>query len=203
MDLNAKYSLSDGTAVRDSATGGASTPNAASDGAVHGLRLTASGHYKKSPLKIAAKTDGVLILESRGGASARQPLQLDAVIGTAKMSFTGAVTDPLHLTGLQGHFEVAGPFLDAYGAPWLRQSDGPRPDPGVSLRPSCSASMRSRAEAGSYSVAGGQLSQVRLRPAYADRFTTVLQEHIMGKYLLGWVLGVPVIVLVLIYFFMH
>jgi hypothetical protein len=65
--------------------------------------------------------------------------------------------------------------------------------------------MRSCAEAGSYSVAGGQLSQVRLRPAYADPFTTVLQEHIMdmGKYLLGWVLGVPVIVLVLIYFFMH
>jgi hypothetical protein len=54
-----------------------------------------------------------LILESRGGASARQPLQLDAAIGTAKMSFTGAVTDPLRLTGLQGHFEVAGPSLDA------------------------------------------------------------------------------------------
>jgi AsmA family protein len=59
----------------------------------------------------------VLILEGRGGAAARQPLQLDAVIGTAKMTFTGAVTDPLHLTGLKGHFEAGGPSLDAAGEP--------------------------------------------------------------------------------------
>ena len=29
------------------------------------------------------------------------------------------------------------------------------------------------------------------------------EEIVMGKYLLGWLLGVPVIVLVIIYFFMH
>jgi hypothetical protein len=55
----------------------------------------------------------------------------------------------------------------------------------------------------SYSFAGGQLSQMRIRPAYADRFITDLREHVMGKYLLGWIFGVPLIVLVLIYFFMH
>ena len=30
-----------------------------------------------------------------------------------------------------------------------------------------------------------------------------LQETVMGKYLIGWVLGVPVIVLVVAYFFFH
>ena len=29
------------------------------------------------------------------------------------------------------------------------------------------------------------------------------QETVMGKYLIGWVLGVPVIVLVVAYFFFH
>jgi hypothetical protein len=31
----------------------------------------------------------------------------------------------------------------------------------------------------------------------------LIGESIMGKYLLAWVLGVPAIVLVVIYFFMH
>jgi uncharacterized protein involved in outer membrane biogenesis len=118
LDLDARYSLSDGTiAKRTSSASSASIPTAGSDAAVHGLHLTASGHYKKSPLKIAAETDGVLILEGAGGAAGRQPLRLDATIGTAKMSFTGAVTDPLHLTRLQGHFKAAGPSLDAAGEP--------------------------------------------------------------------------------------
>jgi hypothetical protein len=30
-----------------------------------------------------------------------------------------------------------------------------------------------------------------------------LQETVMGKYLIGWVLGVPAIVLVVVYFFFH
>ena len=30
-----------------------------------------------------------------------------------------------------------------------------------------------------------------------------LKEQLMGKYFLGWILGVPAIVLVLIYVFMH
>jgi hypothetical protein len=31
--------------------------------------------------------------------------------------------------------------------------------------------------------------------------TSSSRSHIMGKYLLGWLLGVPVFVLVLLYFF--
>ena len=30
-----------------------------------------------------------------------------------------------------------------------------------------------------------------------------LLENIMGKYVLGWLLGIPAVVLVVIYFFMH
>ena len=115
LELDARYSLSDGTTTRDARS--ASGPAPAPDAEVHGLQFTASGHYKKSPLKIAAQTDGVLILEGRGGASERQPLRLVATIGTAKMTFIGAVIDPLHLTGLQGRFEAAGPSLDAAGEP--------------------------------------------------------------------------------------
>ena len=41
-------------------------------------------------------------------------------------------------------------------------------------------------------------------PVIALKLTTLSGRRIvMGKYLLGWVLGVPVIVLVIIYFFMH
>lgn len=116
LDFDARYSLSDGTTTRE-ASSSASGPAPAPDATVHGLQFTASGHYKKSPLKIAAQTDGVLILEGRGEASARQPLRLDATVGTAKMTFIGAVINPLHLTGLQGHFEAAGPSLNAAGEP--------------------------------------------------------------------------------------
>ena len=35
------------------------------------------------------------------------------------------------------------------------------------------------------------------------QFTVEQKEKIMGKYVLGWILGVPAVVLVLIYIFMH
>jgi len=33
--------------------------------------------------------------------------------------------------------------------------------------------------------------------------TGFFKEFIMGKYLIGWLLGVPVVVLVILYFFFH
>ena len=39
-------------------------------------------------------------------------------------------------------------------------------------------------------------------PRYFE-VTTLSWRIIMGKYVLGWLLGVPAIVLVVIYFFMH
>jgi uncharacterized protein involved in outer membrane biogenesis len=118
MDVEARYSLSDGTRDSRSPVIAASAPDSgASSPITRGLQLSATGHYKRSPLRIAAETDGVLILEGRGGASSRQPLRIDAIVGTAQIAFMGAVEDPLHLTGLQGQFKVAGPSLDAAGEP--------------------------------------------------------------------------------------
>ena len=45
-------------------------------------------------------------------------------------------------------------------------------------------------------------SVLRLKPASIDGHHND-KEHAMGKYFLAWLLGVPALVLVLIYFFMH
>jgi hypothetical protein len=41
------------------------------------------------------------------------------------------------------------------------------------------------------------------RPVQATRRRRVPGDIIMGKYLVGWLLGVPVVVLVILYFFFH
>ena len=118
LDIDARYLLSDGSGPMGAPAMPSASSQAGGQGnAIHGLQLTATGRYKKAPLKIDAETDGVLMLEGRSGASSRQPLRLDATIGPAKMTFTGDVIDPLHLSGLQGRFQVAGPSLDAAGEP--------------------------------------------------------------------------------------
>jgi uncharacterized protein involved in outer membrane biogenesis len=118
LDITARYSLSDGSGSSGPTASAEPPVAAASQGsAIHGLQLTATGYYKTLPLRINAQTDGVLMLEGLGSTSSRQPLRIDATIGTTKMIFAGVVIDPLHLTGLQGRFEIAGPSLDAAGEP--------------------------------------------------------------------------------------
>jgi hypothetical protein len=41
------------------------------------------------------------------------------------------------------------------------------------------------------------------RPVLATRRRSIPGDNIMGKYLVGWLLGVPVFVLVILYFFFH
>jgi hypothetical protein len=41
------------------------------------------------------------------------------------------------------------------------------------------------------------------RPDLAPRRRSVPGDIVMGKYLVGWLLGVPVFVLVILYFFFH
>ena len=118
LDVNATYSLSDGTtpgATAGSARVTASASQASKD--IHGLTLNATGHYKKGALKIDAATDGVLMLEGVTSSSSRQPFRLNATVGSANLVFVGAVIDPLHLSGLQGHFDLDGPSLDTAGEP--------------------------------------------------------------------------------------
>ena len=118
LDVKVRYSLSDGTGPA-AAEGNLLAASAVSgQGAeIHGLQLAASGHYKKAALKINAQTDGVLLLEGNSGSSSRQPLRFDAIAGSARLAFVGAVIDPLHLSGLQGHFDLDGPSLDTAGEP--------------------------------------------------------------------------------------
>jgi len=46
-------------------------------------------------------------------------------------------------------------------------------------------------------------SRQERRPAQAIRRHNIPGDIIMGKYLVGWLLGVPVFVLVILYFFFH
>jgi hypothetical protein len=56
---------------------------------------------------------------------------------------------------------------------------------------------------GSYIASGDCPSRRARGPVYAAGLANPTLETLMGKYVLGWFLGVPVIVLVVIYFFLH
>jgi hypothetical protein len=55
----------------------------------------------------------------------------------------------------------------------------------------------------SYALAGRRPLRRRLAGVDADAITTSFWRSLMGKYILAWLLGVPGIVLVLIYLFFH
>jgi uncharacterized protein involved in outer membrane biogenesis len=82
-----------------------------------GLRLNATGQYRKLPVLVDLRTAGVLGLFAEGKEAHAQPLRLLASVGRAELSFEGSTTDPLHFAGLQGHFSVSGPSLAAVGDP--------------------------------------------------------------------------------------
>jgi uncharacterized protein involved in outer membrane biogenesis len=80
-----------------------------------GLRLNATGKYKKLPVFIDLRTAGVLGLLERGRDAHEQPLSVRATIGGARMSFDGTTTDPLHFAALKGRFKLSGPSLSVVG----------------------------------------------------------------------------------------
>ena len=80
-----------------------------------GLRLNATGSYRKLPLRIDLATSGVLGM--LGPDAAAQPIALTAAIGRAELAFNGSTTDPLHFRALKGGFTLAGPSLAAVGDP--------------------------------------------------------------------------------------
>ncbi len=82
-----------------------------------GLRLSATGQYRKFPVKIDLRTAGVLGLLAEGKDAQAQPLRLLASVGKADLSFDGSTTDPLHFAALKGRFTLAGPSLAAAGDP--------------------------------------------------------------------------------------
>ena len=82
-----------------------------------GLRLKATGQYRKLPLSVDLRTAGVLGFLAEGEQAQAQPLSLRATIGRADLSFDGSTTDPLHFAALKGKFSLAGPSLAAAGDP--------------------------------------------------------------------------------------
>jgi len=80
-----------------------------------GLRLNASGQYRKLPVRVELSTAGVLGLLEEGKEATAQPLRLVASVGRANLSFEGTTTDPLHFAALTGRFTVSGASLAAVG----------------------------------------------------------------------------------------
>ena len=131
--IDARFALSDGSVPTAGAApasgtegivvraGGAASAGSSSARAVmlapgeSGLRLNATGRYRKLPVRIELRTAGVLGLFAQGKEVQAQPLTLLATIGRATLSFQGSTTDPLHFAGLQGRFRLAGPSLAAVG----------------------------------------------------------------------------------------
>ena len=66
-----------------------------------GLRLKATGQYRKLPVGIDLRTAGVLGFLEEGADARAQPLSLRAIIGRTNLAFDGTTRDPLHFTGLR------------------------------------------------------------------------------------------------------
>ena len=112
LDIDAGFSSTEGTGESAPAV-----PAAAASAAAPGLQLHATGHFRTFPLKLALTSPGALALLASGGASAAVPVNLDATIGRASLSFKGSTSDALQLGGLQGWFNLTGPSLAAVGDP--------------------------------------------------------------------------------------
>ena len=80
-----------------------------------GLRLVATGQYRKLPVQIDLRTAGVLGFLDEGENAKAQPLSLRAAIGHAEVAFDGSTLNPLHFTGLKGRFHLAGDSLASIG----------------------------------------------------------------------------------------
>ena len=82
-----------------------------------GLKLAATGQYRKLPLRVDLRTAGVLGFLAEGAQAEAQPLRLVASVGKADLSFEGSTTDPLHFAALKGRFTLSGASLAAAGDP--------------------------------------------------------------------------------------
>jgi uncharacterized protein involved in outer membrane biogenesis len=121
-DLDARFSLTERAsgaapagAASQSVSGKAPAPVAPATPS--GLQFSAKGNYRKLPLRIELLTSSVLSLAGPNEAVLVQPVTLDATVGRAKLQFQGTASDPLHLTGLRGRFDLEGPSLAAVGDP--------------------------------------------------------------------------------------
>ncbi|HSW04606.1 AsmA family protein [Aquabacterium sp.] len=82
-----------------------------------GLHATARGDWRGQPLTAELHAAGLLPLADDADRSPPVPMRLQAQLGRAQLSLDGSVRDLLHLGGLEGRFELAGPSLSAVGKP--------------------------------------------------------------------------------------
>ena len=118
-DLDARFSLTE-RGTGDTRPGVAPAASAAASGVASrgaGLQLSASGSYRKLPLRVELVTSSALSLVGADGRPPVHPVALEAHVGRARITFRGAAADPVHLAELRGAFSVAGPSLAAVGDP--------------------------------------------------------------------------------------
>lgn len=109
VQVDATYSLVDATNI--------SAAGVQPAGSASGLVFDATGDYRGQSLRIALRTAGVLPVIADDAQALALPVELDARVGGASLTFAGTTTDALHLGALQGRFTVQGPSLAAIGRP--------------------------------------------------------------------------------------
>jgi len=126
LSMDARFSLLEGTgraragaASAASASPGVSASSAASASAStpDGLQFHGKGQYRKLPLTVDVVTSGVLPVMGGEAATVALPVELDAQVGRARMTFRGTATDVVNLRGLAGRFSLQGPSAAALGDP--------------------------------------------------------------------------------------
>lgn len=130
MNMDARFSLLEGSGqapadVASAASAGAAAatgaPGAAAASAPPatpaGLQFHGKGQYRKLPLTVDVVTSGVLPIVGEDAPSVALPIELNAQIGRARMTFRGTATDAVNLGGLAGRFNLQGPSAAALGDP--------------------------------------------------------------------------------------
>ena len=134
LSMDARFSLLEGAGrtpagaasagSASSVSSAASTASTASSDALPasgspppGLQFHGKGQYRKLPLTVNVVTSGVLPIVGEDAAAVALPVELNAQIGRARMTFRGTATDAVNLGGLAGRFNLQGPSAAALGDP--------------------------------------------------------------------------------------
>jgi len=116
--IDARFALSDGSVrtIGSSASSPVSTTIAASDAGVV-VRAGGKASGASAPARSVTLAEGESGLRLAATGQYRKLPVLVATIGRADLSFQGSTTDPLHFAALTGRFKLAGPSLAAVGDP--------------------------------------------------------------------------------------
>ena len=131
LSMDARFSLLEGagrtlagaasagsvSSVSSAASTASSDGLSASGSTPPGLQFHGKGQYRKLPLTVNVVTSGVLPIVGEDAAAVALPVELNAQIGRARMTFLGTATDAVNLGGLAGRFNLQGPSAAALGDP--------------------------------------------------------------------------------------